>query len=126
MSAVADTDRLLDLLREAGDEAVTLDELTVVGVQDPASALLSLELAGFGVERIYERCADHTTRTCVRLAGAPPVGTAAAAVDDAYASAAELPAVLSSRAVATTAAADHRPLLAVGVIGLLLLLVSRR
>ena len=44
----ADTMVMLDLLEEAGDEAVTLDELGVAGVRDPAQALLELELAGPG------------------------------------------------------------------------------
>jgi hypothetical protein len=105
MLAPADTDRLLDLLREAGDEAVTLDELAVVGVQDPASALLSLELAGFGVERIYER-AGTGTRTCVRLrtqVDPSPV-----------------------QFMEPQPARDHRKAATFGVLALLLLLIARR
>jgi hypothetical protein len=63
MRALDDPDRLLDLLREAGDEAVTLDELHVVGVHDPAAALLALEVAGHGVERVLDGRVE-----CVRLA----------------------------------------------------------
>lgn len=70
MSAIDDAGLLLDLLREAGDEAVTLDELTVVGVQDPARALLELELAGFAVHRVLERPRPGRSVTCVRLAPA--------------------------------------------------------
>ena len=103
--APADTDRLLDLLREAGDEAVTLDELAVVGVQDPASALLSLELAGFGVERIYERVASGT-RTCVRLRSA------------------DAPAPVE--AVAPEHPQGRRKAATAGVLALLLLLIARR
>jgi hypothetical protein len=64
--------RLLALLREAGDEAVTLDELEVVGVRDPARALLELELAGFPVQRVYEHPARGRTVTCVRLGADEP------------------------------------------------------
>jgi hypothetical protein len=59
--------RLLELLREAGDEAVTLDELEIVGVRDPARALLELELAGFAVQRVYEHPSRGRPVTCVRL-----------------------------------------------------------
>jgi hypothetical protein len=104
MTTVLDeTDLLLDLLREAGDEPVTLDELHVVGVQDPAAALLALELAGHSVHRVYEQ----PSITCVRL-GAPAAEPAPVAP------------------VATTPAPAHRPLLLVLVAALLVLLVTRR
>jgi hypothetical protein len=64
--------RLLELLREAGDEAVTLDELKVVGLVDPARALLELELAGVAVQRVYEHPARGGRVTCVRLGDPPP------------------------------------------------------
>jgi hypothetical protein len=67
--APADTDLLLELLREAGPEAVTLDELRVVGVRDPAAALLALEVAGHGVMRVFEHPDRGRPVTCVRLAG---------------------------------------------------------
>ncbi|MEA2320709.1 MAG: hypothetical protein QOD81_559 [Solirubrobacteraceae bacterium] len=60
-----DTAVLLDLLREAGEEAVTLDELAVAGVRDPARALHALEEAGHAVQRVHDN-----RFTCVRLA--PP------------------------------------------------------
>jgi hypothetical protein len=66
MHALDESDLLLDLLREAGDEPVTLDELQIVGVRSPADALLALELAGHAVHRVY----DNRT-PCVRL-GPPP------------------------------------------------------
>lgn len=72
MHTLGDGPDLLELLREAGDEAVTLDELEVVGIADPARALLELELAGARVQRVYE----HESRAvCVRLApeGAPEI-----------------------------------------------------
>jgi hypothetical protein len=65
----ADTMVMLDLLEEAGDEAVTLDELGVAGVRDPARALLELELAGLEIQRVLVR-AEHEGPAfeCVRLA----------------------------------------------------------
>ena len=54
---------LLELLREAGDEPVTLGELQVAGVADPATALRELELAGHAVQRVRDQ-----RHTCVRLA----------------------------------------------------------
>lgn len=64
---------MLDLLHEAGAEAVTLDELGVAGVRDPARALLELELAGLEIQRVIVR-GEHEGPAfeCVRLA-APPV-----------------------------------------------------
>ena len=64
MPTLDDTGRLLDLLQEAGAEPVTLDELEIVGVIDPARALFELERAGHAVHRVYEN-----RITCVRLAG---------------------------------------------------------
>lgn len=63
MHALDDTARLLDLLREAGPEAVTLSELEVAGVRDPARALFELELAGHPVSRVLDERVE-----CVRLA----------------------------------------------------------
>ena len=70
----ADTMVMLELLSEAGDEAVTLDELGVAGVRDPARALLELELAGLEIQRVLVR-GERAGRAfeCVRLAG-PVVG----------------------------------------------------
>jgi hypothetical protein len=64
---------MLDLLQEAGQEAVTLDELGVAGVGDPATALLELELLGLEIQRVLVR-GDHSERAfeCVRLAQAEP------------------------------------------------------
>lgn len=68
-----DTMVMLDLLQEAGQEAVTLDELGVAGVRDPAKALLELELLGLEIQRVLVR-GDHAQRAfeCVRLAQAEP------------------------------------------------------
>jgi hypothetical protein len=59
---------LLDLMREADDEAVTLDELAIAGVEDPAAALLALETAGFGLERVLDTTERGLELPCVRLA----------------------------------------------------------
>ena len=56
-----DTMVMLDLLQEAGQEAVTLDELGVAGVQEPAKALLELELLGLEIQRVLVR-GDHAER----------------------------------------------------------------
>jgi hypothetical protein len=66
---VADTIVMLDLLEEAGPEAVTLDELCVAGVRDPARALLELELAGLEIQRVL--VGDARPVECVRLAPPP-------------------------------------------------------
>lgn len=70
---VADTMVMLDLLQEAGDEAVTLDELGVAGVHDPAAALLELELAGLEIQRVLVR-GERPDRAfeCIRLAEPEP------------------------------------------------------
>jgi hypothetical protein len=72
----ADTMVMLDLLEEAGDEAVTLDELGVAGVRDPARALLELELAGLEIQRVLVRAERQGPAfECVRLARhAAPAG----------------------------------------------------
>ena len=69
----ADTMVMLDLLQEAGDEAVTLDELGIAGVREPAKALLELELSGLQIQRVLVR-GDGAERTfeCVRLAQDEP------------------------------------------------------
>jgi hypothetical protein len=72
MHVLDETGLLLDLLREAGDEPVTLDELELVGVRDPAQALLALELAGHSVHRVYETPRPGRDITCVRLGATAP------------------------------------------------------
>jgi hypothetical protein len=78
MDLLEDTGLLLDLLREAGDEAVTLDELEIVGVREPARALFELELAGHAVSRVFDQPRPGHPVTCVRLA--PPAPAPAAAL----------------------------------------------
>jgi hypothetical protein len=67
---LSDKARLLDLLREAGNEAVTLEELEIAGVSDPSLALQALELAGHTVERVIDQTDAGRRFQCVRLAGA--------------------------------------------------------
>jgi hypothetical protein len=74
----ADTLVMLDLLHEAGEEAVTLDELGVAGVADPARALLQLELAGFGIQRVVVGGEAGRSFECVRLAEEQPTAELAA------------------------------------------------
>jgi hypothetical protein len=66
-----DTMVMLELLEEAGEEPVTLDELGVAGVRDPAQALLELELAGLEIQRVLVR-GERAGREleCIRLAQA--------------------------------------------------------
>ena len=63
MHSTGDGPTLLDLLREAGDEAVTFDELELVWISDPALALWDLELAGVHVQRVFDQ-----RKLCVKLA----------------------------------------------------------
>jgi len=102
MRTLDDTDRLLDLLKEAGDEPVTLDELAIVGVPEPARLLQALEREGHPLSRVTDRRADRPI-TCVRLRA-----------DD---EAAE-PVVV--------AAPDRRPLLLAALLALVLVLLARR
>jgi hypothetical protein len=112
MRAPDESGRLLELLREAGDEAVTLDELKVVGLSDPARALLELELAGISVQRVYEDPARGRRVTCVRLAADEPTP---APVPAAPVAATVLPA--------PGARPSRRPL-ALGALGLLLVALA--
>jgi hypothetical protein len=97
--------RLLALMHEADTEAVTLDELEIAGVEDPARALHALELAGFTVERVTDRTASREEVECVRLAQAARAATAAAPPAVQAATAAAPPAVRSPAAPAVAAAA---------------------
>jgi hypothetical protein len=106
---------LLDLLNEADDHAVSLGELEVVGVADPARELRRLELAGHAFERVYELPSHGGEITCVRLA--PARATPAASAPP-------------QRQTAAIAAPDRRPLvvalLALVLLGLAALVVRRR
>jgi hypothetical protein len=109
MPTLDDTDRLLDLLKEAGDEPVTLDELAIVGVPEPARLLQALEREGHPLSRAYDTRADRRV-ACVRLR----------AEDEEPAPA---PAPAASEPVT---APDRRPLLIAAILALLLLVLARR
>jgi hypothetical protein len=61
--ADAQQQRLLDHLREAGDEAVAFAELHAGGIAFPAAVVSELELNGYVIERVY----DHGRLIGVRL-----------------------------------------------------------
>jgi hypothetical protein len=142
MRTLDDTARLLDLLREAGDEPVSLDELAIVGVVEPAAALEALERAGHALHRVEDLRAEERI-TCVRLTERPSdppmtrsLGRSARleepeswfADDEPWLAATPLPPLppLAS-ATPATPAADRRPLvLGALVLALLLLLLGRR
>ena len=113
MPTLDDTDRLLDLLKEAGDEPVTLDELAIVGVPEPARLLQALEREGHPLSRAYDTRADRRV-ACVKLRAedATPVPTAEPAEPAGMAPPVDAP--------------ERRPLLVAAVVALLLLLLARR
>ncbi|MGO9754706.1 MAG: hypothetical protein ACLP8S_12535 [Solirubrobacteraceae bacterium] len=47
--------RMLERLRSAGAQPVTLGELRAVGIDFPAVVLSELELNGYAIERLHER-----------------------------------------------------------------------
>ncbi len=109
MRTLDDPARLLDLLKEAGGEPVSLDELEIVGVVDPTRALQLLEVAGHAVQRVRDTRTDGPV-TCVALAPEPV----------------EPPAPSPAPAPAASAHVNRRPLLLAVVALLLVLLVARR
>jgi hypothetical protein len=54
--ALAETQqlRMLERLRSAGEQPVTLDELRAVGIDFPAVVLSELEINGYGIERLHK------------------------------------------------------------------------
>ncbi len=60
--------QLLDIMREADDEAVTFAELEIAGVGEPQRALRMLELAGFTFDHVIDRTSRGEEVECVRLA----------------------------------------------------------
>ena len=54
--ALADTQqlRMLERLRSAGQQPVTLDQLRASGIDFPAVVIGELELNGYVIERVYE------------------------------------------------------------------------
>ncbi|MGH8270419.1 MAG: hypothetical protein ACRET5_06815 [Steroidobacteraceae bacterium] len=61
--ADAQQQRLLECLRDAGDEAVAFAELHAAGIAFPAAVVAELELNGYVIERVH----DHGRLRGVRL-----------------------------------------------------------
>jgi hypothetical protein len=55
--------RLLERLRQAGDQPVAFAELHAGGIDFPAAVVSELELSGYVIERVY----DHGRLVGVRL-----------------------------------------------------------
>lgn len=117
-----ETQLLLDLLHEAGDEPVTLDELHVVGVMDPAAALLALERAGHAVHRVYDTAAAGRNVACVRL-GTPSGSSSIPAAPPSPARAPSTARPAAAAAAVNTARRGPSPAAAGAIGGLVLLLV---
>ena len=73
--ADAQQQRLLERLREAGDQPVAFAELHAAGIAFPAAVVSELELNGYVIERVY----DHGRLIGVRLLQPEPPDTPAAA-----------------------------------------------
>jgi len=77
-------ERLLALLREAGDRPVPYRELEAAGIEYPAAALYELEAAGISVDRVH----SGPERRLVGVRLAPAVRAAAEAAEQEPAAAA--------------------------------------
>jgi hypothetical protein len=68
--ALAETQqlRMLERLRSAGEQPVTLDQLRAGGIDFPAVVIGELELNGYVIERVYE----HGRQIGVRLLESGP------------------------------------------------------
>jgi hypothetical protein len=66
--ADAQQQRLLELLREAGEEPIPFAELHAGGVSFPAAVISELELNGYPIERVH----DHGRLVGVRLLASEP------------------------------------------------------
>jgi hypothetical protein len=68
--------QLLALLREAGDEPLSIATLKLFGVDLPGQTLYELELAGHSIERVYREGEERSGLIGVRLRapgeGPPP------------------------------------------------------
>jgi hypothetical protein len=73
---LADTQqqRLLERLRQAGDQPVAFAELHAGGIDFPATVVSELQLNGYAIERVY----DHRRLVGVRLLHPEPRETPAA------------------------------------------------
>jgi hypothetical protein len=66
--------RLLERLRQAGEQPVAFAELHAGGIDFPAAVVGELQLSGYTIERVYE----HRRLVGVRLVNPEPRETAAA------------------------------------------------
>ena len=73
--ADAQQQRLLERLRQAGDQPVAFTELHATGIAFPAAVVSELELSGYVIERVY----DHGRPLGVRLLEPEPPDTPAPA-----------------------------------------------
>jgi hypothetical protein len=73
--ADAQQQRLLERLRQAGDQPVAFADLHAGGIDFPAAVVSELELKGYVIERVY----DHGRLVGVRLLHPEPPDTPAAA-----------------------------------------------
>ena len=71
--ADAQQQRLLERLRQAGDEPVAFTELHATGIAFPAAVVSELELSGYVIERVH----DHGRSLGVRLLQPEPPETPA-------------------------------------------------
>ena len=62
--ADAQQQRLLERLREAGDQPVAFAELHASGVAFPAAVVSELELGGYVIERVYGNGRPVGVRLC--------------------------------------------------------------
>ena len=64
--ALAETQqlRMLERLRSAGQQPVTLDQLRAGGIDFPAGVIGELELNGYAIERVYEHGRQIGVRRC--------------------------------------------------------------
>ena len=72
--ALAETQqlRMLERLRSAGQQPVTLDQLRAGGIDFPAVVIGELELNGNVIERVYEHGRQIGVRLLETAAPAPP------------------------------------------------------
>jgi len=73
--ALAETQqlRMLERLRSAGNQPVTLDQLRAGGIDFPAVVIGELELNGYVIERVYEHGRQIGVRLLEAEAPDPPV-----------------------------------------------------
>jgi hypothetical protein len=74
MPADAQQHRLLELLREAGEEPVAFADLHAGGISFPAAVVSELELNGYLIDRVH----NHGRLVGVRLLDSQPRETPAA------------------------------------------------